>query len=178
MKTLDEQIIDMAQVFPRWSCKTLDRRTAVWNGHLRPHKTEYNIQIEFTVPIFLERQDVPYLQPLVKILSPQLKKRFGNAEGPLPHVYWKHPRTNLPGPFLCLFDTDTLQWTMDDLISNTTVVWSSIWLSCYEGWLATGTWLGTGKHVLTHSNDRSARSVLMEHFNATTSHAALTSYTA
>ena len=178
MITVGEQVADMASVFPSWSCERLTGRTAVWVGQLQPHKTSYAVRIEYTEPLLPEGRSTLYVQPLVEILGRQLERRFGNAEGSLPHVYVAHPRTNRLGPFLCLFDDKDSQWTPNDLISNTTVPWASNWLSCYESWLATGKWFGTGKHIQTQPNGRSAISALMEHYHATTSIAALAGYTA
>jgi len=176
MITVGNQVSDMADVFPGWSCERPTSRTAIWIGQLQPHKTIYTVRVEYTEPLLPEGRSALYVQPLVEILNPKLKRRFGNAEGSLPHVYVAHPRTNRSGPFLCLFDDKKSQWTSEDLISNTTIPWTSNWLSCYESWLATGTWFGTGKHIQTESSGRNAISALMEHYNATTSHAALTRY--
>ena len=173
MITVGEQITDMAHVFPAWSCEKLNRRTAVWVGRLQPHKTPYSIRIEYTEPLLPEGRSALFVQPLVEALGPPLRRRFGNSEGSLPHVYIAHPRTDRRGPFLCLFDDKAAQWTPDDMISNTTVPWASNWLSCYESWLATGKWFGIGKHIQTQGSGRSARAEILEHFNGSTSIAAL-----
>ena len=173
MITVGEQIADMACVFPAWSCKTLDQRTAVWVGHLRPHKTSYSVRIEYTEPLLPEGRSALFIQPLVEVSSPPLQRQFGNLEGSLPHVYVGHPRTKRRGPFLCLFDDQADQWTSNDLISNTTVPWTSNWLSCYESWLATGKWFGTGKHIQTQVGGRTARAEILEQINGSTSFTAL-----
>lgn len=177
MITVGEQVSSMADVFPDWSCERPTKRTAVWKGKLQPHKIIYTVRVEYTEPLLPEGRSALYVQPLVEILAPKLKRRFGNAEGSLPHVYIAHPRTTRSGPFLCLFDDKQSQWTSDDLISNTTIPWTSNWLSCYESWTATGKWFGTGKHIRNESSGRSVISALMEHYHATTSHTALTRYT-
>lgn len=176
MKTVGDQITDMAAVFPGWSCKRLTRRTAVWTGPLQPHQTPYTVRIEYTEPLLPEGRSDLFLQPLVEVLKAPLKRRFGNPEGALPHVYFAHPRTDRRGPFLCLFDDQAEQWTPDDLISNTTVPWASNWLSCYESWLLTGKWFGTGKHIQTDTSGRSARAEILEQYNGSTSRTALTRY--
>ena len=138
MITVGDQVIDMRSVFPDWSCHHPEKRTAVWDGWLKPHKVAYRLRIEYTEPLIPEGRTNLFLQPLVEVLQPQLVRRFGNAEGSLPHVYIAHPRTRRVGPFLCLFDDEANEWTPDDRISDTTIPWASNWLSCYESWLLTG----------------------------------------
>ncbi|AMY72317.1 hypothetical protein AKL17_3p0161 (plasmid) [Frigidibacter mobilis] len=66
-------------------------------------------------------------------------------------------------------DSDGDTNSLDDLISNTTIPWASNWLSCYESWLASGKWFGTGKHIRSQSGGRSRLAILMERFHGTTS---------
>lgn len=169
MITVGDQIADMADVYSEWSCDRLSRRTCVWEGRLQPHRTTYRLRVEYTEPLLLEGRSNLYLQPLVEVLEPTMQRRFGNEEGSLPHVYVSHPRTERTGPFLCLFDDEADQWSPDDLISNTTIPWASNWLSCYESWLASGKWFGTGKHIRSQSGGRSRLAALMERFHGTTS---------
>lgn len=170
MITVGEQIADMAVALPDWSCERQGHRTAVWQGTLAPHQTSYVVRIEYTEPLIPEGRSILYVQPLVEVLAPQLSYRFGIFNEALPHVYFRHPRTNRSGPFLCLFDDLADEWSPADWISDTTVPWASNWLSCYESWLATGKWFGTGRHIRT---DRRT-SKLKSYYNATTSSAALT----
>lgn len=148
MITIDEQVRAMATELPEWRCERSDRGTAVWIGTLMPHRTSYTIRIEYTEPLLVACWSLLLIQPLVEVLTPPLRWLFWNAEGPLPHVYFAHPRSKRPGPFLCLFDDARQEWTPDDRISDTTVPWAANWLSCYESWLVTGRWFGTGKHVV------------------------------
>ena len=174
MMTVGDQIADMHAVLPCWSCDQPDKRTAVWHGILRPHKTAYLLRIEYTEPLLLEGRSNLYLQPLVEVIDPQLARRFGNVEGALPHVYIAHPRTRRIGPFLCLFDDEANEWTPNDRISNTTIPWASNWLSCYECWLLTGKWFGTGKHIRSDTGSRDPVAATLGYYNGTTSVAALT----
>lgn len=169
MITVGNQIADMARIFPDWSCDQSEERTAIWIGYLRPHQTTYKLRVEYTEPLLPEGRSSLYLQPLVEVLDPILQPRFGNPEGLLPHIYLSHPRTQRPGPFLCLFDDEAREWSPEDLISNTTIPWAANWLSCYESWRATGIWFGSGKHLRAHTNGRSGVARLMERYNATTS---------
>lgn len=146
MMTIDRQIEDMTSRLPTWAVKRVGKRTAVWTGTLTPYNTSYVVRIEHTVPPVIEYRSLLYIQPLIEVMRPQLVKREGNAEGPLPHVYWRHPRTDRPGPFLCVFDAEAREWTLSDALSETTVPFTLHWLQSYEAWVETGRWLGLGRH--------------------------------
>ena len=81
MKTVGDQIADMARVLPGWSCERLTQRTAVWTGSLQPHQTRYMVRIEYTEPLLPEGRSTLFLQPLVEVIKTPLKRRFGNSEG-------------------------------------------------------------------------------------------------
>ena len=174
MITVGDQIADMRSVLPDWSCDRPDKRTAVWHGMLTPHTIAYRLRIEYTEPLLPEGRSNLYLQPLVEVLSPPLTRRFGNAEGYLPHVYVAHPRTLRAGPFLCLFDDGAKEWTPEDRISDTTIPWASNWLSCYECWVLTGKWFGTGKHIRSETDSRDPVAAALERYHGSTSNTALT----
>lgn len=176
MITVGNQVADMKSVFPAWSCDQPDKRRAVWHGLLKPHKIAYRMRVEYTEPLLPEGRSPLFLQPLVEVLDPPLKPRFGNSEGSLPHVYIAHPRTDRAGPFLCLFDDDANEWTPDDRLSDTTIPWASNWLSCYESWQLTGKWFGTGKHIRSETDSRDPVAAALERYHGTTSIAALTRY--
>ncbi|WP_206026995.1 hypothetical protein [Jiella endophytica] len=147
MMTIERQIEDMAACLPEWQMTRIAERTAFWVGELTPYNTTYRVRVEHTVPPVIEYQCLLRLQPLVEVLSPRLQRRNGSAEGALPHVYWEHPRAARPGPFLCVFDADAREWTLSDPLSTTTIPFTLNWLQSYEGWLATGKWLGLGRHA-------------------------------
>ena len=55
--------------------------------------------------------------------------------------------------YLCLFDAYNREWTPSDLLAETTVPWSSRYLFFYEGWLATKSWRGGGRHPTREEQD-------------------------
>lgn len=173
MKTVGDQIIDMEKVFSNWRCERVSRRRAIWYGKLQPHSQQYTVRIDYEEPLLPEGRRPIYLQPLVDVVSAPLRCRFDINGGSLPHVYYSHPRAQCGGPFLCLFDDTANEWTPEDLLSNTTIPWASNWLSCYESWLVTGKWFGTGKHVPAAPQARSATDILIGQYYATTSNSAL-----
>lgn len=127
--------------WPTFDLVAQNTDTAVWRGRLKPIFAQYVVEIHYRVPSILENPDLRH-QPRVKVLSPPLKRRAADPEGPLPHVYYD----GTPQPPLCLFDPEAREWTPWMLVAETTVPWSIDWLACYEGWRATGEWAGGGRH--------------------------------
>jgi hypothetical protein len=103
----------------------------------------YEVVVSYRVPLIIENINPLRQQPLVRIVSPYLKRWPGHVAGELPHVYWDHPIR----PALCLFDHETGEWSPFDLLADTTIPWVVDWLACYEGWRATGKWTGGGRHA-------------------------------
>ncbi len=139
---IGDQIATMRRHYPELKVLSRERDHAIWRGPLRPVLQTFDVEISYRVPMVVERINLLRLQPRVRIVSPQLKRRRGDAEGELPHVYWASDRQ----PVLCLFDPETREWTPDDLLAETTVPYTIDWLACYEGWRATGKWTGGGRH--------------------------------
>ncbi|WP_343342968.1 hypothetical protein WJT74_06590 [Sphingomicrobium sp. XHP0239] len=147
MISIERQIADMAAHLPDWTVELLDARSAVWIGSLQPYTTRYTIRIEQRIPYLVENRTLIDVQPLIEVLSPKLMLQPGNPEGDLPHVYWSLPQTERAGPFLCVFDAEAREWTLDDPLSHSIVPFTLHWLQSYEGWLACGDWLGFGRHT-------------------------------
>ena len=127
--------------------RVVDRpdRTCVWRGDLRPYRKTYHVEIRYRVPFAVEAFSVLQVQPQVLVRSPVLERHPEYDEGPIPHVYLNKSEPDYP--LLCLFDPDVPEWTIEDLIAETTVPWTERWLVNYEFWLATGVWRGGGRHV-------------------------------
>jgi hypothetical protein len=141
--SIADQAAAMLRLWPSFRMHRIDDRSATWSGPMRPLMARYEIEVLYRVPLIVERFALLRQQPRVRVVSPELRRRNGDPEGKLPHVYWD-ARDN---PSLCLFDFETSQWTPFDLIAETTLRWSVDWLVCYEGWRATGEWTGGGRHL-------------------------------
>jgi hypothetical protein len=128
----------MRSAWPSFKVVRRADRSGTWVGHLRPSLMTYEVEIAYLVPLIIELIDPLRQQPRVCVLSPRLKQR----KGELPHVYWDDPER----PALCLFDHENRQWSPFDLLADTTVLWTIDWITCYEGWRATGEWTGGGRH--------------------------------
>jgi hypothetical protein len=147
--TIDTQIADMVAVWPELKLVGREGTSAVWRGPLRPLLQTFHVEIAYRAPIVIERLDVRLLQPRVRILSPQLRRRPGDPEGSLPHVYYS-PDGDLT---LCMLDPEGDDWSPSDSLAQTTIPWTIDWLAAYEGWRATGQWTASGRHVEATSAD-------------------------
>lgn len=142
---IDSQIASMKTTWPRFRLIERKGQFAAWVGDVRPLMQSYRIGIRYTAPAVVQMLDRRRMQPMVAVLSPQLRPRPGDPEGQLPHVYYVGD-----GPLdvvLCLLDPDSDEWSPFMPLAETTVPWAIDWLASYEGWRATGKWTATGKHV-------------------------------
>ena len=127
---------------------------------LRPLSQPYKVSIRFgpllesalemhihvTINGGVPTRDIHQMFPVVQVIKPKLHVPQQNEDhNGFPHVY-VNPLNAASSP-LCLFDPRRGEWTYNDLVAETTVPWTADWLCCYEGWLATGEWLGGGSHV-------------------------------
>jgi hypothetical protein len=123
-QTIAMQAASLKSAFPD-SKITLERNNGmVWVGKLQPTplSATYTLRIKYRLD---ER-------PEVTVLDPILLSRDGTR---LPHVF--------KGNLLCLFRYKYHEWDSTILIVNTIVPWTSLWLSHYEVWYATGVWCGS-----------------------------------
>lgn len=74
--------------------------------------------------------------PQIIVLNPILKRNYHGEK--IPHMYSQKS--------LCLYRPKYGQFTILDLISDTIIPWTSLWLYHYETWHITGEWKGGGEH--------------------------------
>jgi hypothetical protein len=141
--TIDAQIEDMASLWPNLRLIGRQGATAAWRGPVRPLLQTFVVDITYRAPLVVEQLNVRILQPQVRVLSPPLRRRPGDREGSLPHVYYGPDG----GVTLCMLDPDSDEWSPFDSLARTTVPWIIEWLAAYEGWRATGQWTASGRHV-------------------------------
>lgn len=137
------QIEDMARLWPQMKLAAKAGNSAVWQGPLKPLLQTFHIRIAYRAPLIIERPDVRNTQPEVSVLTPPLRRRPGDPEGVLPHVYYRADGSVV----LCMLDPDSDDWSPADSLAETTVPWIIEWLAAYEGWRATGQWTASGRHV-------------------------------
>jgi hypothetical protein len=125
--SIAQQRARMQALYPGFT-STWERGLIRWTGDLQP--TDVSERYRIAVAYRLEST------PKVRVLAPALRAREDGE--PIPHRY--------PEGHLCLYLTNSGEWTANDYIAETTVPWTSLWLYYYEVWHATGEWLGGGVH--------------------------------
>lgn len=141
--SLNTQIEAMANRYPGFK-PVRDGRRCLWTGAITPFLKTYTVSVAYREPLVPERLEIRRAQPRVQVRYPYLERHPEFDEGPLPHVYNYPPEPRFP--LLCLFDPYAREWTVEDLIAETTMPWTERWLAHYEFWLATGIWEGGGRH--------------------------------
>ena len=144
LKSIEDQIADMAIRWPLLKLVERTERSAIWIGPIKPSAVEYQVRVEYEVPHVIEVYTVHQIQPSVQVLSPLLEAHPDFKDGPVPHVYVNKEEPHLP--YLCLFDTYNNEWSPADLLADTIIPWTAGYLYFYEGWLATERWFGPGRH--------------------------------
>ena len=122
MLTMAVQDLNVRHRFPGFSCRRIGAQT-IWRGTLQPREVSpsYRVEVRYKLGRY----------PTVKVLRPAL------APG-TPHLY--------AGGILCLYWPDEWVWRSDELVAETIIPWTSLWLFYYELWLDTGDWLGPSSH--------------------------------
>lgn len=108
---------------------TVNKNELIAYGSIQPTERSvvYDVRIKYEVN---DRPDV-------KVVSPLLIRNFKGEE--IPHMYSQKS--------LCLYRPKYKQFTNADLICDTIIPWTSLWLYHYEIWHITGEWKGGGEHA-------------------------------
>lgn len=131
----------MRKKWPKFRALGRGCRFVTWRGSLRPICQEYTVEVYYRVP---RDTNQGFRGPDVTIIEPLLRRRAESPYEPIPHHYRNSARPELP--FLCLYDPAASEWEPGLPIATTIIPWTIDWLACYEGWLATGSWTGGGRH--------------------------------
>ncbi len=123
--TMAVQNLHVTHRFPGFSCSRVGAET-IWRGSLQPREVSpaYLVEVKYRLGRW----------PTVRVLWPTL------APG-APHLY--------AGGTLCLFWPDQWVWRSHELVAETIIPWTALWLYYYELWLDTGEWLGPSSHQLS-----------------------------
>ena len=130
----DAQLTAMRRQWPDFEGRRLGDGTLVWQGPLRPKAQLYSV--------FACWHPVTMSLPYVIVDDPPLRPRPGGAFAEIPHLIFYAEKPEQSG--LCLFDPEGREWSPADLVADTTVLWTAEWLTYYELWHLTGTWLAPG----------------------------------
>lgn len=126
--TLKEQVLAVHRDWENWQGKIQRKNTLILDGNVQPTIVSPVYKVRITSQI--EKN------PLVRVLSPELKLYPGKMS--LPHVH-SHPDNPLC-LFLYEFDNKT------DALAETVIKWITWWLYFYEIWAETGEWTARGTH--------------------------------
>ena len=88
----------------------------------------------YTVQVLYELRN----KPDITLLTPKIERNF---KGDMPEHLYSEER-------LCLYRPIYGEFRSSDLISETILPWTSLWLYHYEVWHITGEWLGGGEHPM------------------------------
>lgn len=130
-KTIAQQASALKFKFPEWDVN-FDAISLIATGRIKPtsRSNSYTVEIKYNI---IKKK--PLVE--VKILDPILIKNEKEEE--IPHMYSQES--------LCLFMPKYNEFKKTDLICDTIIPWTSLWVYYYEIWHTTGTWLGGGVHV-------------------------------
>lgn len=126
-KTIIEQMAAIRRKHVNFTT-SIERNALFVEGKLQPtaRSDVYSVEIIY----YLQKR------PIVNILHPALVVNFKGEK--IPHVY--------PGEKLCLYQPKYNEFKYTDLLTDTIIPWTSLWLYHYENWHITGEWLGGGEH--------------------------------
>jgi hypothetical protein len=126
--SIAQQVGAMKREYPSFVTQFVGGNAMRVEGAIRP--TSRSIPYQFVLTYNLAEK------PKTKIVSPRLEKNFRGDE--IPHLY--------PGEYLCLYRPKYWEFRKTDLLTDTIIHWTSLWLYFYEQWHVTGEWLGGGEH--------------------------------
>lgn len=127
-KTIAEQLSAMRIKYPQFETRFTSHSGLKVTGSLQP--TSRSAAYDFVLKFNLTDS------PKIKIVSPELKRNEKGKEAE--HLY--------PNGYLCLYQPKYREFTRTDLLTDTIIPWTSLWLYHYEVWHLTGEWLGGGEH--------------------------------
>lgn len=127
-KSIAEQVSAMKIRHPHFYTNFTSHNGMKVIGALQP--TSRSIEYTFVLKYNLSEK------PKIKIISPELKKNEKGQDAE--HLY--------EFGYLCLYQPKYREFTRTDLLTDTIIPWTSLWLYHYEVWHLTGSWLGGGEH--------------------------------
>lgn len=142
--TIQEQDRRIRQVFPAFKQTLNANWMAVWEGPLTPIMRRYRVRVVYFRRRFFDGWSLENDYAAVQVVDPVIGlDPRGTGQLP-PHIYLN--RNDPQCPRLCLYDPKEKLWTPEEHIADTIIPWTIDWLFFFEGWLATGTWEGGGRH--------------------------------
>lgn len=134
-----QQIARMHAEYPGFAVLHSTPWIVLWRGDLTPYVRRYDVQLLYCAISFAPA-NIQANTVHVEVVKPELSRRPGKPEVPIPHT-WRNPVTPTR-PRLCLCTPG--EWTPAMSIADTIMPWTIEWLAAYEGWRATGIWYAGG----------------------------------
>lgn len=126
-KTIAQQADALRHLYPDFKVLSSDQTLRVTGVMIPTARSEpYTVKIRYSLK---EKPDIRVLRPML------IENWKGQA---IPHTYSEKK--------LCLYDPLYGDFKYSDLLSETILPWTSLWLYHYENWHMTGRWLGGGSH--------------------------------
>ena len=107
---------------------TLNGDVLTATGQLRPTARSLTYEVQITYKL--------KNNPDIILSSPKIERNFKEE---MPEHLYSQER-------LCLFRPIYGEFRLSDLLSETILPWTALWLYHYEVWHLTGDWLGGGEH--------------------------------
>ena len=135
-KTIAEQLATMRSKCPQFETVFTAHSSLKVTGALQPtsRSVTYNFILKYNLTD----------KPRIKIVSPELIKNEKGEDAE--HLY--------PNGYLCLYQPKYREFTRTDLLTDTIIPWTSLWLYHYEVWHLTGEWLGGGEHPTSKTKSK------------------------
>ena len=126
-RTIAEQVSGIQHRYPNFKV-VFSGQALRATGILRPtaRSLVYTVEIGYLLK----------KEPDIWVLDPVLERNWKGAR--IEHTYDEKT--------LCLYHPLYGDFTYGDLLSETIIPWTSLWLYHYENWHMTGDWLGGGSH--------------------------------
>ena len=142
--TVLEQDRRIREAFPDFRLTLNAGWMGAWQGPLMPIMRSYRIRVMYFRRRFFDSWTRRTGYATVQVVDPVIGVDPRRTGEPPPHIYFNKADPDYPS--LCLHDPVERSWSPEDYIAETIIPWTSDWLFFFEGWLATGTWEGGGRH--------------------------------
>jgi len=133
--TLTVQLFNLKRRMPL-GCGRLSGNTLTWQCWMQPTPLSRNYLVEIRHSL--------WGPPEVFVKEPDLVTLAGGRH--LPHVYSQKPTR------LCLYLPRAREWSRKNLLSETILPWTALWLFFFEDWLLGDKWNGGGHEPASPSH--------------------------
>ncbi|GFO82584.1 MAG: hypothetical protein A49_22110 [Methyloceanibacter sp.] len=142
--SVEDQDRKLRDLFPEFRLVLNVDWIGIWEGPLTPICQTYRVRVVYFRRRQFDTWSLANHYVTVTVLDPPIGPDPRGTGERVPHVYSYARSPKYPA--LCLFDHRQDEWLPDEFVADKIIPWAIKWLFYYELWLATGTWLGGGRH--------------------------------